>query len=222
MSNDTDGSPDVVVDVETMSLRKDAAIVSIAAVAFDSAAGFDTTGHSYTGVYVVVSLASSVLAGLHVDDKTVGWWRDADPRARGEIESGPSVPVGAALARVFEFIGPGRRVWGHGSSFDVAVLEQSAAILGIRVPWSYRDVRDTRTLFWIAEERGWVNPLRLWKTAHVAAIDALAEALAVQSARLFLRTGEQTDHGTFESIVADCTITPETQAGVSKGEPDPS
>ncbi len=39
------------------------------------------------------------------------------------------------------------KIWSHGSCFDIAILEYTFKIMGVEIPWSYRNVRDTRTLY---------------------------------------------------------------------------
>jgi hypothetical protein len=67
-------------------------------------------------------------------------------------------------------------IWSHGASFDVPMLEEAYLKCGLRVPWHYKSVRDTRTLFWIREPEWPNNPNK-----HDALEDARAQAVAVCS-----------------------------------------
>ena len=40
-----------------------------------------------------------------------------------------------------------KRPWSHGSCFDLMIVDNIMRKLEIGVPWSYYDIRDTRTLF---------------------------------------------------------------------------
>lgn len=64
----------VVVDVETMSLRPDAAIVSLAAVPFDPECSLEGTPFLEEGFYEVVNATTCALYGMRFDMDTVSWW----------------------------------------------------------------------------------------------------------------------------------------------------
>lgn len=78
--------------------------------------------------------------------------------------------------------------WGHGASFDLVIIESLARDLGYKVPWTYRQHRDLRTLYELA---GGTKPsyegyegCKL--TPHIAEDDAIAEALAmIEAMRAF-------------------------------------
>jgi hypothetical protein len=68
----------------------------------------------------------------------------------------------------------------------VPVLASAYRALGLREPWDYGRVRDTRTLFALAAElAGWEKPRR--ETAHTALADAVAQAEDVRGAYAALR-----------------------------------
>ncbi len=67
--------------------------------------------------------------------------------------------------------------WSHGASFDVVLCEAVFERLGIRTPWKFWNVRDTRTLYDFTGEK----PARD-RNHHHALYDAVAQAEAVQRA----------------------------------------
>ena len=66
----------VMLDLETMSVRSNAAIASIGAVKFDTETGI------VDKFYRTVDLRTSKAVGLHVDPETVGWWNNQSKEAR--------------------------------------------------------------------------------------------------------------------------------------------
>lgn len=154
--------PHVMIDLETMGTRSDAAIVQIGAVEFDplinlvGPPGAQATTLPFGGFEQSVSLQSSIIAGGTVDQSTIDWWRRAPATARLSIQTDtrPLVDVLHAFLRWFP---PGEytRVWAHGAAFDLPILENALRAFNLTPPWSYKYVRDTRTLFDFATASGW-------------------------------------------------------------------
>lgn len=172
----------VMLDLETFGLGPTAAIVQIGAVAFDP-----YSNRLGPGFELVVSLQSSVLAGCTVDPLTAEWWRGQALEAKKAICRDPMDLAQALgeLASWWASLGPVEGVWAHGAAFDVPVLEHAYKRVGREVPWSYKAVRDTRTVFWLAELQGWRRVEH--PVAHTALADAQAQAADVQSALEWLR-----------------------------------
>ena len=134
---------DVMIDLETWGSVPGCAIRSIGAIAFDvSAAEF---GH----VHCNVTLASCLDVGLHVDAKTEHWWARQSDEAQLALVRPHPINLRSALAWLSGWIASygSPEVWSHGASFDVPVLACAYRACGIRAPWDYRRVRDTRTLY---------------------------------------------------------------------------
>lgn len=174
---------DVMIDLETLSTRPDAMILSIGAVAF----GPDGLGAEFS---VVVDPAG---AHGHIDPGTVAWWLDQSAEARrplGANYTGERVPLAMALQRFRWFwndlMAPHAklRVWGHGSSFDLPIIESAFRVCGHQIPWGHRAGRDTRTILELAGTRI-VMPDN---AKHDALADAKAQAIAVIDAARALGT----------------------------------
>ena len=82
-------SRQVVLDLETLSTRSNAAIVSIGAVAIDNLEIVDT-------FYINVDAKTCKEAGLHIDPLTVEWWSQQDMVARQALTVDP-VPLDEAI-----------------------------------------------------------------------------------------------------------------------------
>lgn len=175
---------DVMIDLETLSTRPDAAILSIGAVMFDdNGLGMD--------FYCPVRRQGQEELGFHVDLRTIEWWAKQTPEARAAAFDDPNAmtikeAIGSLCLwlsgnRVGVGFGPSIKAWSHGSGFDLPILEHACRVVGIRNPISYADCRDTRTIY----EIGGINihVLRDPSTHHNALVDARVQALGVILAR---------------------------------------
>lgn len=131
-----------MVDLETLSTQPDAAILSIGAVIIEPGPGLTET------FYEVVELQSCLDVGLRVDASTVYWWLEQSESARLALLK-KRVPLDTALQAFAIFYAKygAERLWGHGSNFDEPILRTAFARVKRPLPWKYRDVRDTRTLY---------------------------------------------------------------------------
>lgn len=165
---------DVMIDLETLSTRPDAMIRSIGAVAF----GPD-------GLGAELSIVIDPVGALgHIDPETVAWWLGQGDAARLPLSAAyqdERVPLALALQRFRWFLNDlhapaGKlRVWGHGSSFDLPIIESAHRACGHQIPWGHRAARDTRTILELAD----VKISTPENAKHDALGDARAQALAV-------------------------------------------
>lgn len=155
-----------MVDLETMSLYPNAAIIQIGAVEFDKTGILGTFERN-------VSLESSVEAGLHMDPKTVSWWMKQDVRT---WEKDPD-DLYQALAALSYWIDDGGKqkgdltIWGDGAAFDPVVLQ--AAYEACQLPrwWRYNQVRCYRTM-----KNMFPKAIRPEEAVHDALGDAMGQA----------------------------------------------
>lgn len=174
----------VMIDLETLGTSASAAIVQLGAVKFDPT---DTVSVSVDTFERTISIDSNLRAGRTVDGSTIEWWLRQSGEARRSIVSGP-VSLFMALYDFADWLGLPAEIeglWSHGAAFDVAILEDAYRGSTRAAPWDHRVVRDTRTMFWLAESLcGWERPTR--ETAHTALADAIAQAEDVRSAQAAL------------------------------------
>lgn len=157
------GGRNIMVDLETLALTSEAAILQIGAVAFYP----DEPEREFERFNVHVSLRSNLALGRTVDPETLLWWMDdvdgAGAEARQEFVRGQRVDPQDLIPAVMMFsdfcrFSKGRRgalgsteegparIWGHGPTFDVTKLETAYDRAGLKYPWGHRAIRDTRTL----------------------------------------------------------------------------
>lgn len=167
---------DVMLDLETWGTEPGCAIRSIGAVAFDpglSAAPNET-------FYVNISDASCERVGLIKDAATIAWWEQhLDAALALQFEQVPLYIAAMAFCGWWRSV-EGKCVWSHGANFDEPVWRVASKAVGVSVPWNYRDVRDTRTLYALSG----FDPKSVPAvgTLHNARDDAVTQALAVQAA----------------------------------------
>lgn len=131
----------VMIDLETMGINNNAAIIAIGAVAFD----FE--GNLGDEFYQIVNLDSSVKVGGVMDPSTVLWWMKQNDLARreferqGETESGALKDFRSFLAQ-FEDV----KIWGNGAAFDNVILANAFRRNGFVVPWEHWNDRCYRTI----------------------------------------------------------------------------
>lgn len=157
----------MMIDLETMGSGNDAAIVQIGAVKFDPFVPGEIVGTWKQNV----SLESSVHGGGAMDPNTVLWWLNQSEEARlsvfpvreerKAIHKDPDAPVSEGIAISSALRGlslfykntppsePCVGLWAH-ATFDPVVIASAYRRANVALPWSFRDVRDLRTIIWLA------------------------------------------------------------------------
>lgn len=174
---------DVMIDLETLATTPDAAILSIGAVRFDPF-GQDLKEPKMESFYLRVDVDSCDALGLVTSQDTLNWWAQQSKEAQEEafgVEN--RVAITDAMNQLYKFCWGAQRVWSHGAGFDVIILEHVFRKIGKGFPWSFWQVRDTRTIFDIG-----INPDRPDVLAHHALHDAYNQAIGVQNVYRTLQT----------------------------------
>jgi hypothetical protein len=179
-----------MVDLETLGHTTTAAIASIGAVYFNPDGDLPALADlpSSDRFYAVINLDSCLSYGLTVDGSTVAWWlRQQDAQRHeiaGAVETGQDLRGAMRWLTVWCRALSLNRVWSHGASFDIPILEYAAKRVGYSLPWHFKDVRDTRTLFDLSGVR---YSSGSGDKAHNALDDAYRQAVVVQKAWKVLR-----------------------------------
>lgn len=142
-------------------------------------------------------LITSAMVGsypFHHLDNTLEFWRKPENRAAEKLLSENREPVEMVLGRIrmfFDMLKPDA-VWSHGPVADIVWLEYYFRAYGYDIPWHFRSVRDTRTIFDVAElERDVIfnSPAFVGREfiKHYALDDARMQAYCVQAANWSIR-----------------------------------
>lgn len=164
---------DAMIDLETLGTSPGCAILSIGAAMF----GPDGIGETF---YTPVLLASCTTAGLTIDPATVAWWMQQSDAARAEAFRADAAPLPGVLNSFSAWFlqQKAKYPWCHGATFDVPIMEAAYRACNMVPPWSYFNVRDTRTLYDLAD----VKIDRSKGTHHNALDDAINQAKAAAKA----------------------------------------
>lgn len=176
----------VMIDWETMGTGPRAAVVQLGAVLFN----FHTGAMSPHPFFRDIDLVSSINAGGYCDRSTQEWWRE-----QGGFKYGTATGPKDVTLVITDFarwlrgsgapVGKSPRIWAHGPSFDVAIMEHHCHCLSLPVPWPYHMPRDTRTVYDLARERGWEKEPGV--VAHHALQDCAAQIKMLMSALTSIR-----------------------------------
>lgn len=132
-----------MLDLETLSLEPNAAIVSIGAVIFDRDATVETVSfHSH------LSYLSLIQDGRKVSMDTIEWWMKQSEEVRKPFLSVTRIDIKNALQdfsnlyKNYACI----ELWAKPSNFDIPIITSAYQDFNVQVPWHYRAVRDLYTL----------------------------------------------------------------------------
>ncbi len=165
----------VMVDIETLGSRPGSIILSIGAVEFSNEA---VGGRIF---FRRISIGSSILAGFTMDESTVKWWTEQSREAQDKSFYCPGgAYVGAALRDFAAYVSSDKDtlVWAKGPDFDCVLLEAAYQKCGLHKPWHYRNTRDVRTIFGLAQYK----PAAKATVEHDPVEDAIEQAKGVVEA----------------------------------------
>lgn len=159
----------MMIDIETLSTRPDAAVLSI---------GYCIFNNNSVSVpqEFLMDVDEQIRLGRHVDFSTICWWMGQGDEAKDLVFSKNDHRMDIVGAqRAFKWVIEEwniKEVWSHGF-MDLAVLSH---MFDDDTPWSFRDQRDTRTLSSLYPGVDRPQP----EIPHSAGSDAFAQALWVR------------------------------------------
>ena len=163
----------LMIDIESLSTRPGAVILSAALVRFSDEA--------HTSVNF--SIPEQRALGLEHDESTMDWWRQ-QPGMAWEAATTNPIPIVPALLHISTWIawaaaGDDFLIWCHGATFDCPLLDELYRRAGVPCPWKFWQVRDTRTLYDLAaiDVKAYAVP-----PPHVALNDAIGQVRAANAA----------------------------------------
>lgn len=159
---------EIMLDLETLSTKPNAHILSIGAVQFDQ--------HGLGPAFYTIINPEVPQPNAHIDAKTVHWWMAQSAEARAEFDD-PGTTLAQALDDFSQYLsataqGDKIQLWGNGAAFDNVILRAAFDRCGITAPWSPFSDRCYRTLKNLAPH----IPLETNGTPHNAINDAANQA----------------------------------------------
>lgn len=172
---------DVMLDLETLSTRPEAVVLTIGAVKFDPYSGYIDLEN---GLYERVSVDDQTALGRHVQEETLEWWGKQDPEVMEEaLGEDNRVGVEDMANQLNKFLVGVESIWCQGPAFDIVILENLYRQLVKPVPWQFWQIRDSRTLFGVHGDPREKDR----KAAHNALMDCYYQAIGVQ--QIYKRQG---------------------------------
>ncbi len=177
----------VMLDLETMGTRLDAAIIQIGAVMFEARSGGRMLNGQGFNRHVLLQDGQGTL-----DHSTLCFWlREASAAKMGKALSEDALPLSIVLREFKDWPekcgttwGAVEGVWAMPADFDLPILKSAFARLWGDVPWDRRDTRCARTLFSLVGGKPTIDWTGM--TPHDAFDDAVGQALQVQKAMALL------------------------------------
>ena len=165
-------SKHLMVDLETLSVAPDAVILTLGAV------HFNPLGNGIIDeLYFKIDLDDQDKLKRSIDNNTIEWWGKQDPTIMEEAFSSEGrIKVTDAIDQFRKFAWGCKTFWSHGSVFDLMIMENIYKQLTKTPPWSFWQIRDTRTLFDLG-----VDPEMPKESKHNALEDAKRQAIGVQN-----------------------------------------
>jgi hypothetical protein len=169
---------DIMVDIESLDTSPNCVILTIGAVRFDPRG---------MGIVERLELRPTIDEQTEkynrvINEDTLRWWGEQSPEALDEaMGDRDRVSFNDCMEALYKFCWNRRAVWSNGASFDIVAMESAWRNLGMRIPWPYYTVRDTRTLYEVAgvslKDKKYGT-----STTHKAVEDAEHQAIVVQDA----------------------------------------
>ena len=142
--------PEVMIDLETLSVLPNAIITTIGAVKFDRDNSMKSLENCDT-FYHRISIDSCKKVKLKSDQVVLDWWNTQPKEVKYEaLENPDRESLHKVLAEFSKWFEGCFKIWGHGDDFDCVILANAYRACDMTVPWKFWNTRDTRTLFDLA------------------------------------------------------------------------
>ena len=161
----------VMLDIETLSTSKHAAVLSLGVAVFDDSQVLDTNGWA-------IDIKS--MEG-HISTATIGWWMQQNDAAR-EFSFGGKHHAISVASELRPYIADADEVWANDPDFDLVILQHWWERMPRLNTWpvSFRKYRSVRTMIMLAQ-RYYIDTASAWTgaTSHNPIDDAASQARAV-------------------------------------------
>ncbi len=144
---------DITVDIETLALTSNAAILQIAAVPWLRHAPESPFFPSIKPFVGHVDLRSCIKDNFDIDPCTMRWWASQPEELKASVLTAPCSPLEEILDAFADWIKEVKAevgaetvcLWALGSDFDIANLRTAFSRYNLDLPVDYRYFRDART-----------------------------------------------------------------------------
>jgi hypothetical protein len=178
----------MMLSIGTWGTSSRAVVVEMGAVVFDPLGKLlDDVPVTTDIFYSLVSPESCLKLGMEVEANTILWWMAQDEESRHrftraqELQSWKPIHQALDSLSVWMALKEIKYVWAHRAGFDPTLITEYYRRLGKPLPFNFRDIRDTRTLYSLYNltEEEWKVVMRR-SMKHHPVYDAWAQARSVQ------------------------------------------
>lgn len=146
----------LMIDLETLATTIDANVLTIGAIKFDPHADYrDWQWLEYPETqtfYRRIDPESGSNLGLKMDEDTLTWWSQQSAEVKAEaFAEEERYPIDQVMKDFYKFALPCKYIWAQGVAFDTVICEQIFHKLQRGAPWMFYNLRDTRTIFDLAD-----------------------------------------------------------------------
>lgn len=162
----------LMVDLETLAVTPRTVVLTLGAVTFNPFGN-----EIYDELYFKIDIDDQDKLGREIDQNTLDWWAKQNLEVMEEaFDPSGRIKFEDAITQFHKFAWGCDKFWSHGSVFDLMILEDMYQQLNRTPPWEFFNLRDTRTLFDLA------NPeMEKSVNQHNALFDAIRQAKGVQT-----------------------------------------
>lgn len=150
---------DAMVDIETLGIKNNSVVLSIAVIIFDRLDAAKYIGHSLTtgeqcrsltnythSFHTPVSMLDCLASGSIIDKGTAEWWKGKKDRSQLVDSMACTESLATTMMRLKEFLEYGYgSIWAKSPSFDISILRSLSSSVGIDLGIDFRKERDVRT-----------------------------------------------------------------------------
>lgn len=163
-----------MLDIETLSTKPNAVILSLGAVKFDP---FTNRIDVDDGLSLKIDVDSQIALGRDVQEDTLNWWATQSVEVQNIAMSlDDRVSLDRFTQLLNKILVGVDNIWCQGPVFDIVILENLYRQVNTPIPWNYWQIRDSRTLFGVFGDRRDKNR----KGAHDALMDCVYQAIGIQ------------------------------------------
>ena len=130
---------ELMLDIEAVDTRPNAAILQIGACYFDRNTG--KIGKTFS---INIDLKSCIEKGLTVSGDTLYWWFEQSDEARISMTKKPRGKIETALNKFKTFTKEAKCIWCH-ATYDFPIVNNAMIVCGIK-PMNFLIARDIRTV----------------------------------------------------------------------------
>jgi hypothetical protein len=163
-----------MLDIETLSTKPNAVVLTIGAVKFDPY----SLKEPDSGIYLRPEVDQQLADGRDASETTMAWWLKQSNTSRIEAFSDEGrLSLEETHRALNKFLVGVDVIWAQGAVFDIMILENLYAHYGWPTPWNYWQIRDSRTLFSV---HGDPRDNKKSEDLHNALADCISQSKAVQ------------------------------------------